>query len=316
MVDYTRILDEEVQTFIAKSAQVSASALSHLNGAAPTVDDQRAAYNTMCAAFAQPHPKGVTIADSVVGRVPIRTYMPAGDAPNVTVLFAHGGGFVLGGLDSHDDICAEVCAATGYRVVAVDYRLAPEHKHPAAFDDTYAVAEWIEAMYGGPMVLLGDSAGGNLVAAIAHAARGRLSSIVGQVLIYPALGGDQSVGSYVTHAYAPMLTTADMDAYNGARAGGAAPLGDARFAPLEDTDFTGLPPTVSITAECDPLSDDGGVYRDRIIAAGGLAHWIDEPALVHAHLRARHSSRRARDAFDRITAAVFALGQGDWPFDG
>ncbi|MCV6592057.1 MAG: alpha/beta hydrolase, partial [Silicimonas sp.] len=181
-------------------------------------------------------------------------------SPTASVLFLHGGGFVVGGLDSHDDVCAEICATTGFRVVAVDYRLAPEHKFPAAFVDAWTVARWlIETHPDAPVTLVGDSAGGNLAAAVAHHARGRLEGVIGQVLIYPGLGGPRDSASYVTHAEAPMLTAKDIDFYRSILFDGGEPVGDPTYAPLQDSDFTGLPPTVIITAECDPLSDDGGL---------------------------------------------------------
>jgi hypothetical protein len=158
----------------------------------------------------------------------------------------------------------------------------------------------------------GDSAGGNLAAAVSHAARGHARAPVGQVLIYPMLGNARGGPSYREHAEAPMLTLRDLDFYAAIR--GAGPAGDASLYPLADADFSGLPPTVAFTAECDPLSSDGQIYRDRIIAAGGKAWWYEEPGLVHGYLRARHAVGRARAGFSRIVGAVTALGRGDWPY--
>jgi acetyl esterase len=147
---------------------------------------------------------------------------------------------------------------------------------------------------------------------VAHATRGRVKKPVGQVLIYPGLGGDHSRGSYVKHAEAPMLTVRDLDFYKHIRTGGVDRTGDITLYPLADADFANLPPTVLITAECDPLSSDGEAYRDRIVAAGGHASWFEEPGLVHGYLRARHMVGRARASFTRIVEAVSALGRGDW----
>lgn len=269
-----------------------------------TVAQQRAVYDRMCAAFRQPRPAGVQVADRALGGVPCRVY-EAGPS-RATVLYFHGGGFVVGGLDSHDDVCAELCAATGLRLVSADYRLAPEHPHPAAFDDACAATRAAAAEFGGPVLVMGDSAGGSLAASVAHALRGRLA-LRGVVLIYPALGGDRSQGSYMTHASAPMLTTADVEAYAALRHGGAEPLADPRADALRDTDFSGLPPTVIFAAECDPLADDGPAYAAQIAAAGGTARCVTEPGLVHGYLRARHSVPRAADSFARIIAALAAL---------
>ena len=96
---------------------------------------------------------------------------------------------------------------------------------------------------------------------------------------------------------------------------GTLPKADPTFAPLHDSDFSDLPPTVLFTADCDPVRDDSRDYRDRILAAGGKAHWVNEEGLIHGYLRARHSVERARDSFERISVAIEALGQDVWPYD-
>jgi acetyl esterase len=166
-------------------------------------------------------------------------------------------------------------------------------------------------------VLAGDSAGANLAAAVAHAARrGGPEAIAGQVLVYPGLGGDRDRGSYLTHALAPMLTRDDILFYGRIRfAEGQDGSGDATALPLHDRDFSGLPPTVVIAAGCDPLADDAPAYAAAIRAAGGRARAVVEPGLVHGYLRARTTVARARASFDRITAAIAALGRGAWPGD-
>ncbi|MGX7875899.1 alpha/beta hydrolase [Mesorhizobium sp. ORM6] len=279
---------------------------------------QRAIYDRMCRALRQPYPPGVTASDGLIaasGRdIAVRRYRLAGKAARALVLYYHGGGFVLGGLDSHDDICAEICAGTGFDVLSVDYRLAPEHIHPAAFDDAMAAFAWAAATSGLPLVLCGESAGGNLAAAVAQATRHHSRTAIGQVLIYPGLGGDERAGSYVEHAEAPLLSIGDIAFYRDVRSAKRQLPDDPTFSPLRDTDFSGLPPTVVITAGCDPLSSDGETYRDRILAAGGKARWKEEPRLVHSFLRARTTVPAAAEAFARIIAAVAALGRGEWPY--
>ncbi|MBW4963128.1 alpha/beta hydrolase [Sulfitobacter sp. CW3] len=305
--DYGVLLDDEIWAYMRRSDEFYPPDAVGL-----TIEDQRAVYNKMCAAFHQTHPDGVQTWDVTFGGVPCRRYEVG--ASDITVIYYHGGGFVVGGLDSHDDVCAEICAGTGYRVISVDYRLAPEVIFPGCFNDAYGAFEAIAAGHPGDIVLAGDSAGGNLAAAVAHYARGRVDGrIKGQVLIYPGLGGDRTRGSYVRHANAPQLTVADMEFYQQVRSGGEPPKGDPRYAPLHDTDFTGLPPSVMITAECDPLSSDGETYRDAVLAAGGQAIWVEEPGLVHGYLRARVMSQKAAVSFDRILRAISALGAGDWP---
>lgn len=310
-MNYERLIDEETWDFIRKTGECYPE-----DAVALSIEEQRGVYNEMAREFLAPRPDLVSSEDRTVGDVPVRIYT-AGD-PSRTVVFCHGGGFVVGGLDSHDDVCAEICAQTGYRVVAVDYRLAPEHQHPAMFEDAWTVLGWVLATYGAGIVLLGDSAGANLCAALAHAAREDTelpAAILGQVLVYGAFGGDVDSGSYLEHAQAPMLTRDEILFYMDIRRPAEATQADPTYAPLQDTDFTGLPPTVLVSADCDPVRDDSRDYRDRILQAGGKACWINEPGLVHGYLRARHSVKRARDSFERISAAVEALGQGIWPYD-
>lgn len=280
------------------------------------VDKQRAVYDRMCRAFHPGRPPGVKASDGLIaatGRdIPVRRYQLAGRAAPAMVVYFHGGGFILGGLQSHDDICAEICAGTDFDVLSVDYRLAPEHVHPAAFDDAMTAFEWAAATTGLPLVLCGESAGGNLAAGVARATRRHAT--IGQVLIYPELGGDERAGSYIEHADAPLLSLHDIAFYRDVRSTKAQSSDDPTFSPLRGRDFSGLPPTVIVSAECDPLSSDGETYRDRILAAGGKAFWHEEPRLVHSFLRARKTVPAAAEAFARIIAAVAALGRGEWPY--
>ncbi|TPK99633.1 alpha/beta hydrolase [Mesorhizobium sp. B2-4-12] len=313
MTDYKALIDAETWAFIERTnSYYPPDTIDY------TIAQQREIYDRMCREFFAGYPEGVTAETSAIAtpehNISIRIYRNGAPQKTGTVLYIHGGGFILGGLDSHDDVCAELCARTGYEVVSVDYRLAPEHLHPAAFDDAMSAFEWAAATYDSPILLCGDSAGGNLCAAVSHATRGHAKRPIGQVLIYPGLGGDRSHGSYVTHAEAPMLTMRDLEFYKHIRTGGTDQTGDITLSPLADADFANLPPTVLITAECDPLSSDGEAYRDRVIAAGGRAVWIEEKGLVHGYLRARHTVGRARASFTRIVDAAAALGEGAWPW--
>jgi acetyl esterase len=311
MTNYAKLIDAETWAFIERTnSYYPPDTIDY------TIAQQREIYDRMCREFFAGYPEGVSAETTAIvapGRdVPIRVYHLAGKAPEAVVLYFHGGGFILGGLDSHDDVCAELCGRTGYEVVSVDYRLAPEHKHPAAFDDAMAAFEWAVARYSQPIMLAGDSAGGNIAASASHATRGHARRPVGQLLVYPGLGGDRSQGSYVSHAEAPMLTMRDLEFYKHIRSGGEDRTGDITLSPLADADFANLPPTVVITAECDPLSSDGEAYGQRIVAAGGKAFWHEEPGLVHGYLRARHTVTRARQSFTNIVDAAAALGRGEW----
>lgn len=311
--DYTKLIDAETWAFIERTnAYYPPDTIDY------TVEQQRAIYDRMCREFFAGYPENVTAADGAIATpthaIPIRTYRSSTPDAGAMVLYFHGGGFILGGLDSHDDVCAELCGRTGYEVVSVDYRLVPEHLHPAAFDDAMSAFAWAAETHAQPIVLAGDSAGGNLAAAVAHHVRGHVRAPIGQVLIYPGLGGDTARGSYVTHADAPMLTVRDLLYYKDIRSGGADVSHDVSFQPMRDPDFSSLPPTVIVTAECDPLSSDGAEYRDRVLAAGGRAVAFEEKGLVHGYLRARHTVGRARQSFTRIVQAVRELGRGEWEY--
>lgn len=307
-MDYDSLIDEETWAFIAQTIESYPEDAVEL-----TIEGQRQVYDTMCRVFHQGYPDGVKATDVQANGVPVRVY--SAGQPTRTVVYYHGGGFVVGGLESHDDVCAEICAQTGYRVVAVDYRLCPEFRHPVQFEDSWAATEWAAAEFGDALILAGDSAGGNLAACVAHYSRGRLNNVLGQVLIYPGLGGDMTRGSYLEHDKAPLLTLDEIKFYQTVRFHGDEPVGDPTYAPLHDTNFSDLPPTVVFTADCDPLRDDGRDYRDRLQEAGVKAHWVNESGLIHGYLRARTTVCRARDSFERISVAIEALGQGIWAYD-
>lgn len=302
-MDYDTLIDAETWAFIRETEAYYPPDTTQMS-----VADQRAAYDRMCRAFFKGYPDGITVTDGHARGVPIRVYEKG--TPIGTVVYFHGGGFIVGGLESHDDVCAEICDRTGLRVVSADYRLCPEHPHPASYDDAVCVVQYVSQFWPGVTILAGDSAGGNLAAAAAQTLRHEVP-LAGLVLIYPGLGGDDRKGSYIAHANAPMLTLEEVKFYSRLR---RAVADDATAAPLAEHDFSGMPPTVAITAQCDPLSDDGKEFCDRITAAGGKAHWHEEPGLVHGYLRARSSVSRARESFDRIIFAVAALSQRNWPF--
>ncbi|MBP1852399.1 alpha/beta hydrolase [Rhizobium halophytocola] len=276
------------------------------NAVEASIAQQRVWYDALCAEFSPPHPKGLTVRDAVVaGRVPVRHYHPAERRTDVHLLYIHGGGFVVGGLESHDSICAEIAHAVGAELTAVDYRLAPEHVWPAQHEDCRAVFDAL-VEEGRRLVLIGDSAGGNLAAGLAVSARdaGKGAAVVGQALIYPGLGGDLTAGSYVEMAEAPGLTTADVAYY---RAVLQAPADDVTAFPLGLQSLAGLPPTFITAAHFDPLRDDGRRYAARLADAGVEVWFREEPQMVHAWLRARHMSEGARTGFAALCRAVAHL---------
>jgi acetyl esterase len=295
---YAEIEDPGIRNFLIEGEKFHpASAIAY------SIAEQRAFYNRYCAHFRQPRPPGVTATDAAIANVPCRRYRRRGSDRAPVLLYLHGGGLAVGGLDSHDDICAELCNGAVVEVVAVDYRLAPEHPFPAALDDCFAVLTELLGAGRHPIVA-GDSGGGCLAAAAALSARDQgLPLLAGQVLVYASLGGDPTRGSYVSQAHAPGLSTADVVHYRKNRMGH-----DLRYAaPLLEIDFRHLPPAFLVAAGIDPVHDDSFDYALRLRAAGIAAKVRDEPLLVHAFLRARHMSAPARESFAAIVEAVRSL---------
>ena len=279
----------------------------------------RANYVALCREFHRPRPSAIAVNDwSVPGRgghdIGLRTYRPQnGDANACHVLYFHGGGFVVGNLDSHDAICAELAALSGHTLTAVDYRLAPEHLFPAALDDAEAVFRHVtQRTPDTKVVLAGDSAGGHLSAGLSLRARASAGAMpVGQLLIYPSVGVRASGGSYERNGEAPLLTTADcrwyFETYTG-QSGWPDDPGDD-LAPIRAKSFAGLPATAVVTAGFDPLLDDGLRYCERLAEAGVHFTWRHEPQLVHGFLRARHMSKAAGASFHWMAEQLEALAR-------
>ncbi|MEY8117881.1 alpha/beta hydrolase [Falsihalocynthiibacter sp. BN13B15] len=296
-----QVTDPEVLKFIADT---EAAYPSEANLATP--EENRMYYDAMCAGFWAPHPEGVAVLDIEVDGIPVRKYRSETSGKGA-ILYTHGGGFVVGSLDSHDDVCAELAAATGAEVWSSHYRLCPEHSYPAALDDVEAVWRKLTADGRGAIVI-GDSAGARLSAALCL----RLRRVGGpmplaQILIYPGLGGDKTLPSFVENAEAPLLRTVDLAHNETLYRGDCQDKNDPELSPLRARDFANLPPAFVVTADVDPLRDEGPAYVEKLRSAGVEATWRNEPQLIHGYLRARHRSQRARDSFAAIIAAARAF---------
>ncbi|MGW0043023.1 alpha/beta hydrolase [Rhodococcus sp. NPDC003348] len=213
--------------------------------------------------------------DGPAGPIPARVYQPEAEAtePRPVVVFAHGGGFVFCDLDTHDGLCRALSNGVGAVVVSVDYRLAPEHPAPAALEDVYAALMWTKAncaaLDGDPsrLVVAGDSAGGNLAATVALAARDRGGpALAAQALLYPVIDDDFDTDSYRTYAEAHFNTRAAMQWYwkQYAPGGADSPL----VSPARAETLAGLPPAVIVTAGRDPLCSEGDAYAARLTSEG------------------------------------------------
>jgi acetyl esterase len=279
-----------------------------------SVAEARAFHNQDAPALNGPVTPVASVRDRVVpgpaGKLPVRVYTPEGAPPFPIVVWFHGGGWVVGTLDSYDPLCRAVAAAVPAVVVSVDYRLAPEHRWPAAVEDAYAATVWASrnaAELGGAqhrLAVAGDSAGGNLAAVVALGARDRGGpSIAFQLLVCPALDVAGDTGSWREFADGLDLTAAGMrwywDHYLGEADGTAPDASPARAAFLG-----GLPPALVIGASHDILRDEGEAYAARLADAGVAATATRVPGVVHGFFRWRAVTPAASEALQQAAEAV------------
>ena len=230
------------------------------------------------------------------GDVPIRIYAPEAQTPESgaalpVLVFFHGGGWVLGSLDTHDDVCRHFAKLAGCMVIAVDYRLAPEHKFPAAVEDCTAALEWIAA-HGDSLgcdparlAVGGDSAGGNLAAVMTQLARERGGpTIAFQLLIYPVTARDFSAPSMKAYGEGFLLTKKGMHWFMDHYLNDPSEGEDPRVAPLKAESLVGLPPALVVTVEYDVLRDEGEAYARRLAEAGVAARLVRYDGLIHGFL--------------------------------
>ena len=225
------------------------------------------------------------------GTAPVRVYRPAGvpDSARLPVLmFFHGGGWVIGDLDTHDTLCRQLTAGAGISVVAVDYRLAPEHKFPAAADDAWSATTWVVdhaaelGVDATKMAVAGDSAGGNLAAVVALQARDAGGpKIALQVLLYPVTDVGAETQSYRDLADGYMLTREGMRWFIAHYLGKPQEAEDWRASPLRNPSFAGVAPALVVTAGYDPLRDEGDAYAQKLRAAGVTVDHVTFGGMIH-----------------------------------
>ncbi len=247
------------------------------------------------------------------GPVPVRVYGPYSVAPMPLILYAHGGGWVVGSLESHDGLCRMLANRLAAVVVAIDYRLAPEHRYPAALDDVEAAWRWARTEActlgadGRRFAVAGDSSGGNLVAALTlRLARTGGTQPDAQLLFYPALDATCTRTSYREFSTGYNLSADQMAWYWAMYRGNAAP--DApELSPLAAPDVSGLPPAIVALAAADVLRGDGLDYAQRLEAAGISTRVVDCTGTIHGFLRWTGEVRAARFWIDAISTAACEL---------
>ena len=213
------------------------------------------------------------IRDVLAGSIPCRLYRPSAKTDLGLLVFFHGGGWVIGDLNSHDGVCRSIANKSGHAVLSVDYRLAPEHKFPAAFEDCVAAVKWAHenadalGIDNSRMAVGGDSAGGNLAAAVALA---EVVPLKFQMLIYPAVDMRMESPSISENANAPILTKSVMSWFVAHYMGSDADRANINASPMlaSDEQLKNMPPAIVITAQFDPLRDEGEAYGKRLVENG------------------------------------------------
>jgi acetyl esterase len=292
--------------------QIAASGMPPIESMPPA--DARVATDAMLSAFAE-LPELASVEDRGIpgpaGEIPIRVYTPEARVAQPIVVFFHGGGFVIGSLNSHDGLCRTLAGRVPAIVVAVDYRLAPEHPFPAAAEDAYAAVRWVadhaRELGGDPgrIAVAGDSAGGNLSAVVSVLARERGGPrITHQMLIYPVVDHSFETRSHIDNADGYLLTRPLMEWFLGHYFSGPTPRSDPRFAVLRVADLSGLPPATVLTAEFDPLRDEGESYAARLRAAGVPVSVTRYDGMIHGFLPQPALFPQAAEAIDAVAAGL------------
>ena len=295
----------ETQSFLDLVAAAQAPHMATLSAA-----EMREVYRGMGAGFDAPAEPDVRKVDFSHAGIPLRAYFPNEANAGPVIVYFHGGGWVIGDLDTHDPVCSLIAKLTGLRVVAVDYRMAPEHTYPASHDDCLAATRFVlggPAELGGPVdgvALAGDSAGGNL-AFYVSATLGR-EQIIGQLLIYPA--GDCTApegGSYAEFAEGFVLDRRLMDRFIGDYLPVEADRALPAMSPLLHPIGPSVPPTVILAAGLDPLRDQGRDLAGRIAATGTEVHFLEAAGLIHGLATMRRAFPTG-DAVMRRAIGIFA----------
>lgn len=272
-----------------------------------TVEDRRQAYMAL-AAVAGPGPELDLVEDRTIAGVPCRVY--ANENPTGILLFLHGGGYVIGDLDTHDQVCRQLALESGATVVAVHYRLAPEHPFPAGIDDAWAVLAALDAdrdSYGAgsKIAVTGDSAGGNFSAVLALMARDAGVDLAAQLLVYPAVDVNDDSPSMTENGQGYFLTRETMEWFMHNYQPDPT---DWRTSPLLAASHAGLAPALIITAQYDPLRDQGAAYAEKLRDAGVDVTYTNYDGMVHVFFQLSAICDAGKAAITQVaTAAKDAL---------
>ena len=247
---------------------------------------------------------------SADGDIGLRIYTPTGEGPHPVLVNFHGGGWVIGDLDTADGVCRDLCNTARCVVVSVDYRLAPEHVFPATPDDAYAATCWAAdnqaALNGnGKIAVCGESSGGNLAAVVCLKARDEAGPQIDfQLLLYPVVDCDMTRQSYVDNGSGYFLETDTMVWFWNHYCPDLERRKDPAASPLLAESHRNLPPALVVTAEFDPLRDEGGLYAETLQAAGGDAQVVCYDGLVHDFFATATIFQASRPGFEHACSTL------------
>ena len=245
--------------------------------------------------------------------VPVRIYQNSSEPGQRVMIYYHGGGFVLYGLDSHHNVCKRLAAMNNCIVVSVDYRLAPECTFPAAHEDAFKALQWVVkhiAEFGGnpqDLFVIGDSAGGNLSACMAHRCKEEGIALKGQILVYPWIDGKLNNASIEKNGDGYLLTKEAMFWFQEKYTPRKEDQCNPQVSPCYEDNFTGLAPAYILTAQYDPLLDDGFNYYNQLKNAGNRVSYLEYPDLIHGFFNIPEISPEAMKAYDDIAAFMQEL---------
>ncbi len=307
-------LDPQAKAFLDQVAASGAPSFDQM-----TVQQAREAIRGLFATKDSPLPLK-NVEDRVVNaggvKLPVRIYTPDDKGPLPILVFFHGGGWVVGDLESHDATCRALAKGAGCIVIAVDYRLAPEHKFPTAAEDCYAATKWAAlnaASFGGDpkrIAVGGDSAGGNLAAVVAQMATDRGAPTVRyQLLIYPVTNYSYDTASYKNNGENYLLTRGSMEWFWNHYLSNPNDGENPYASPLRGQRLSNLPPAWVLTAEYDPLCDEGAAYAKKMKDAGVAVEYTDYKGMIHGFFSLGHILDQGKKAVAEACAklkAVFA----------
>jgi acetyl esterase len=301
-------LDPEVAAILAALSEQPRVDLSDA-----TVAEVRAQYDMMGPLGVGEPPAIASAVDADADGVPVRLYTPLGNGPFPVVVYLHGGGWTIGSLSGYDALTRKLASDTGAIVVSVEYRLAPEHPFPAAVDDSWTALQWTAKHapdFGGDatrLAVAGDSAGGNLSAVMAIAARDAGGPALAlQALIYPVTDHDFSRASYTENGTGYFLERASMEYFFDAYTRGGTSASDPRISPLHAADLAGVATALVVTAEFDPLRDEGEAYADRLLAAHVGVERTRYDGMIHGFFSMPALLEGGRAAFRQVVSALRA----------